>query len=149
MTKHHEFNAQATGKPVKISAAAFDSALELHDAIFAEGAGLDLKLSLDTLRAGNVKEMAVADIVPKIVPFIMGAMASKRIKAALFACLEKSTYDNEKITMKTFEDYDARAAFYEIAAECLKFNLAPFFSGARFVLSPLAALMKKDSPAQK
>lgn len=46
---------------------------------------------------------------------------------ACFDCMDKSIYNNLKITKEVFEDESARGDLYEILFYCLKVNVYPFF----------------------
>lgn len=46
---------------------------------------------------------------------------------ACFECMEKSIYNDVKITKAVFEDESARADLYEVLFYCLKVNVYPFF----------------------
>lgn len=53
---------------------------------------------------------------------------------ACFECLDKSIYNDVKITKAVFEDESARGDLYEVLFYCLKVNIYPFF---RHLLSSL------------
>lgn len=53
---------------------------------------------------------------------------------ACFECLDKSIYNDVKITKAVFEDENARSDLYEVLFYCLKVNVYPFF---RHLLSAL------------
>lgn len=46
---------------------------------------------------------------------------------ACFECMEKSIYNNIKISKDVFEDEAARGDLYEVLFYCLKVNVYPFF----------------------
>ena len=46
---------------------------------------------------------------------------------ACFECLDKSIYNDVKITKSLFEDESNRADLYEVLFYCLKVNVYPFF----------------------
>lgn len=46
---------------------------------------------------------------------------------ACFECMDKSIYNNVKITKEVFEDESARGDLYEVLFYCLKVNVYPFF----------------------
>jgi hypothetical protein len=46
---------------------------------------------------------------------------------ACFECMDKSIYNNIKITKDAFEDETARGDLYEVLFYCLKVNIYPFF----------------------
>lgn len=53
---------------------------------------------------------------------------------ACFECMDKSIYNDVKITKAVFEDESARGDLYEVLFYCLKVNVYPFF---RHLLSSL------------
>lgn len=53
---------------------------------------------------------------------------------ACFDCMDKSIYNDVKITKAVFEDETARGDLYEVLFYCLKVNVYPFF---RHLLSSL------------
>lgn len=44
----------------------------------------------------------------------------------LFKCLERCTFEGEKISRDTFEPVSARVDYYEIMLTCLEINYTPF-----------------------
>jgi len=46
---------------------------------------------------------------------------------ACFECMDKSIYNDIKITKAVFEDENARSDLYEVLFYCLKVNVYPFF----------------------
>lgn len=46
---------------------------------------------------------------------------------ACFECMDKSIYNDIKITKAVFEDESARGDLYEVLFYCLKVNVYPFF----------------------
>lgn len=46
---------------------------------------------------------------------------------ACFECMDKSIYNDVKITKAVFEDESARGDLYEVLFYCLKVNVYPFF----------------------
>lgn len=53
---------------------------------------------------------------------------------ACFECLDKSTYNDVRITKAVFEDEATRGDLYEVLFYCLKVNIFPFF---KYLLSSL------------
>lgn len=54
---------------------------------------------------------------------------------ACFECMDKSIYNDVKITKAVFEEESARGDLYEVLFYCLKVNVYPFF---RLLLSSFA-----------
>lgn len=111
---------------IKINVASFANAIALKNAIARE-----IKLggiNVDALKGKNVAEIAKLDVAP-FINIIAAIDSSKEVNEAIMACLERSTYNSEKITPDTFDEVSAREDYYPIVAECLKVNLAPFLKG--------------------
>lgn len=108
-----------SGAKVIINVCGFDDAIAIKNAIIREasknGLGAGISLSSDILTLARLA--ALVDSSPEVY-------------AALWPCLARCTYDGEKITKKTFEPEEARKDFYDIAIECARANVSPFFESA-------------------
>ena len=123
------------GARVIVQMADFESAMELHDAVMKEVSELKLDLDFSFLKGmETVGDLAALDagtvlatITNRLIPSLAKLAASKEVKAGLFKCLARATYNDERISLTTFESAKARPDFYEIMFACLKVNLGPFF----------------------
>jgi len=149
-----EFTAQ-NGAKIKIGMASFEAADALQTAIQKailvqgikipelEGAEsvLDLELSGKTLEP--------------ILQNILAINSDVEVKKALFACLERSTINDIRITKDIFDSADlgllARGAYYEIMINCIKETLQPFFAPLFSKLGGLGKILSKsqNTPAQQ
>lgn len=58
----------------------------------------------------------------------LAVTSSKNVRDKMFECLLRCTVNNEKITLKTFEDAKRRGDYLMVFMEVLKKNIFPFFS---------------------
>jgi hypothetical protein len=101
-----------SGAEVNINPASFEAANNLKNEIFrAESENKGFSVSLPDTDRG--------------------------VLAALWHCLARCTYNNNKITPEIFEATAAREDYYPILSACVKENLTPFLRGLASV-SPLA-----------
>lgn len=110
-----------SGAQVVITHADFRSVMALKNAMMREVA----KSGIDTTT--DISKMDVSKLIGLIPQALMAVDASDEFQAALFGCLKQCTRDGVKITEATFDDVSAREDYYEVAIECVKHNLAPFF----------------------
>ena len=130
----------------------FKSAMELKDAIGRELANSKIKIDINSL--GSIMDtdldiMSIAGIVGQL-------DSSTEIQDAIFKCLIRCTYREEKITKDLFEDVSMRKHYYPMIWECIKVNLSPFYEGVRSELSKnpriqgaLATLQGQNAPESK
>lgn len=95
----------SSGAQVVINPGSWEETDALRDAIFSTCAGLQ---SSDSLTMGFAIE------------------SSPAVKKAVYKCLERCTYNGQKITKATFEDVTARQDYAEIVRSCIEVNQAPF-----------------------
>lgn len=107
----------------KATPADFDSAMELKDAIGKELSKNDVKIdvgSLTKIMDADVDIMGLLSIAAKL-------DSSADVRNAVFKCLVRCTYKDEKITKELFDDVNMRSLYYPMVLECIKVNLTPFF----------------------
>ena len=105
-----------SGASVVINPAPWKDANAFKQVIQREFAGMGIKMDL------------IAD-TSALLAAVMQIDSSPFVYAALFECLSRCTYNEEKITEKTFESTEARKDYYEIVAACIKENILPLFVG--------------------
>ena len=130
----------------------FESAMKLKDAIGIELSKSKVKIDINSL--GSLMETEL-DIM-SIGSVIAQLDSSKEIREAVFICLQRCTYKEEKVTKTLFDNVDMRKHYYPIMWECIKVNLAPFFEGVLSELSKnsmvqetLAKLKSPNAPESK
>ena len=108
-----EFETKETGAKVVINPCSLMEAFMLKSAIQKALIGNGIKLE-DAFETGISSIFLALDSSPEVFK-------------CLFECLKKSTYNDVKITMETFDKDDARQDLYEVFFYCLKVNIYPFF----------------------
>lgn len=114
-----EFTTKGNKVKVVINPASLDKAFKLK--ALAEKAILKQGLNLfDILGKGDISYEDVFGLA-------MAVDSDIEVFDACFECLDKSIYNNVKITKEVFEDETARGDLYEVLFYCLKVNVYPFF----------------------
>ena len=134
-----EFTTQ-NGVKVKINPADFVISMKLKNAVLkaVKDSGVDVSKI-------DLKKITAASLQP-ILEVVLYADTNEAVESSLFKCLERCTYNGEKIIRDTFEPIEAREDYYEIVIACLKENLSPFFKN---LISKLRSLTPKKSDSQK
>jgi hypothetical protein len=133
----------ANGVEVKINMADFITSMKLKKSVV--DALRDSDIDISSIDFNDIKSGAIDSIVQAI----LAADSSVEVEGALFKCLERCLYGNNKITRDTFEPVEAREDYYEIVIACLKVNLLPFFKPLLSKLDVLQAKKAPDSLEQK
>jgi hypothetical protein len=122
-----------SGRKLMISTAPFRVAEALNDAIMEECE--EFQRSLD----GDI------DIKALLSRVILKGFSSKKIKAAIWACMPKVLLDKQHITEETFEPVATRGDYYIVCYHVAEVNVAPFMKDltSQFaeVTTKLAALV--------
>jgi hypothetical protein len=115
-----------SGKVIKINEASFEDCCQLQEliaSILAE-TGLDL----NNIDFNNLNEFVKNTDIDFILKPILKMISNKEFRQIIFKCLNRSLYDNERITPELFDIVENRGDYYPIVIECLKVNILPFFS---------------------
>lgn len=102
-----------TGNKLKITLGTFEESKKLYQAIMDECKAVKIEFT---------KEMNV-DLMKNM---LFTLMSSKKIEDALWVCMRRCTYNDEKITTDIFEDVNARADYFDVCFEVAKENVNPF-----------------------
>ena len=68
-----------------------------------------------------------AECVNNLKKILLTFEIDKKLDELIFKCLSRWTYNDFKISKKTFEEVEARQDLLQIKTECLKYELLPFF----------------------
>lgn len=146
-----EFFGSSDAKIV-INMAPMEDAFALRSAIHAN---LKLpKIDFKTLKGEGsftekLKAMDAETFIDSIISSVLAIDSNKEVNEALMRCLERCTYNGQKITARTFDQESARIDYYEIFAACFRVNIIPFYKG---LLSQWNTVLKKiaeNSPLSK
>jgi len=113
-----------SGLTLRIQPASFAKAKQLFDAVSVE------------IKDQNMDATQEIDI-NFIKGVLLGLVSSPKVEAALWVCMENCLYKNERITVSTFEDMDARADYLEICYEVAKENVYPFMKNLYAKYKPM------------
>lgn len=127
------------GDNIIINPASFKDAFELKNSIEEALKGQQFDLLKKGVSLQNI------DIAP-LIQLVLSIDSSDRFNTALFKCLEKCLYGQEKIKESTFEKVENRADYYNIVIECVKLNISPFFVG---LISRLKDMQSLNTGNQK
>lgn len=122
------------GALLTVSVASFSDANRLLKAIARELVRVDFDLGDLDLEKISGKDINVL----KNAAFQL--LQSDAVESAVMKCAEKCLYNNERITVDTFNKPDDRAAYLPVVWEVMKANLSPFFAGLSL------SLLTKESP---
>lgn len=127
-----EFTTKGNNVKVVINPAGLDKAFRLKSvvekAVLKQGIKLMDVLSEESISYEQLFNLAIA------------IDSDIEVFEACFDCLEKSIYNNIKITKDVFEDETARGDLYEVLFYCLKVNVYPFFKHLLSSLGTSSAL---------
>ncbi len=113
------------------SLAPFKDAKALYQAVLEEVKSLKL----------NPKDEIDVNLFKDL--FCVG-LSSKKIEAALWPCIERTTYDGHRITEETFEPEKAREDYVAVCMEVGKANIAPFAKNLMQQYSHILPMLHKD-----
>jgi hypothetical protein len=118
-----------SGANLKLQIPPLDDALELFAAVCEEGKGIKV----------DPNAQADWDFMKDIA---FTALASKKISACLWKCMEKSLYNDLRIDKKTFESEASRGDYLFVCVEVGKEALLPFVKNLFAQLGEVAAKIK-------
>lgn len=113
-----EFTSKS-GKKVVLNPAGLDKAFRLKSLVEKALLKQDIKI-MDILSKGDIYYEDLFNIA-------MAIDSDIDVFDACFDCMDKSIYNDLKITKAVFEDEVARGDLYEVLFYCLKVNVYPFF----------------------
>jgi hypothetical protein len=137
-----------SGADLTVNIAPFRDVMNLKNAIQKTIKSEDLSqlgnLDIESLKKGNSQS-----IFSGIVNAILSVDSSEDVYKATFKCLERCTYNDEKVTERLFEKEEVRVDYYEIMFFCIKDNLEPFFRNVLSALPNITAMVTSESQKQK
>lgn len=120
-----------SGARLSVTPAPFEDVMDLKTAI-GNAIG-KFALSSDFVNADMSLSGILTDptILSELADKIKTVAISKDVRAALFKCFTRVTYNDVKVTRDTFDDPksgdDARKDYYAICTKVIEVNLRPFF----------------------
>ena len=113
-----EFTTKS-GVKVVLNPASLDKAFKLKALVEKALLKQDIKI-VDILEQGEI-------LYEDLFNLAMAIDSDIEVFDACFECMDKSIYNDIKITKAVFEDESARGDLYEVLFYCLKVNVYPFF----------------------
>lgn len=155
MEKGKEFDLPS-GAKLYVSVSAYEHAMGLHDALAQELRGKGVG-TLDIVEVQKAMRGEGEEGLNVLVDKGLALAASKEVKAALFACADKSVYRPDgseassiKVSPSLFDHPEhmiqAREDFYAIFAAVAEVNLRPF---VKALFSMYTAHVEKRAVSQK
>lgn len=120
----------ASGAELKISPAPFEVSEALFQVMMEEGKSLTV----------NSKEEIDVNLFKDL--FCM-SLSSKKIRDAVWACMDKALYNGIRITKDTFEPVKAREDYLQVCFEVAKENISPFSKTLYAQFSQVVEVLKK------
>lgn len=128
-----------SGATLHVGPAPFEDAIALHDGVLEAFKGFQIP--------GNVQDLMDLDM-SDVKDAVISAATSKAVRAGIFACARRCTYNNRGITQDLFDDpktgQQAREDYYAMAWEIIQANCGPFFVKT---FSWLKALLPTTAPS--
>jgi hypothetical protein len=113
-----------SGAELVINLASFDDGDRLLKAVIRELIAVQFDM--------DITGLSLSDISGKDINTLKNGLfqvaQSDAVQASLFKCLERCTYNGQRITKATFNDVGARGDYFPIAWEVIKTNIGPFFA---------------------
>jgi len=118
-----------SGAELKITLSPFEPGRELYQACLEEAQKieLDMEASID----GNFWKNIFCSL-----------LVSKKVEKCIWKCLEKATYNGNRITPDTFEPEEARGDYFDVIFEVAKVNINPFANSLYVKYGHLLGLIK-------
>lgn len=116
-----------SGAKLEITLAPFEDANNLRRAVASELKKVQVTSETELTEANFVKEL------------LCTGLASREIEEAIWICLKRCLYNEQKITPDLFEPADKRGDYLPICIDVATENLAPFMKG---LLSQLKTIFK-------
>lgn len=114
-----EFTTKGNKAKVVLNPTSLDKAFKLKALVEKSLLKQGIKL-FDVLEKGEISYEDLFNLA-------MAVDSDIEVFDACFECMDKSIYNDVKITKAIFEDEDARGDLYEVLFYCLKVNVYPFF----------------------
>lgn len=109
-----------SGAKLRLHEAPIEKSHELYQAVLAEVGEVEFKVSKE------IENFGVQELLKNI---LCKGFSSKRVHAAATACFEKCLYNDEKLSMGTFEAAERRQDFTPALTAVVEENIAPFAKG--------------------
>ena len=111
---------------------------------------VDLKLGLKGQTLGNLGEFEATDeALNTIKDAFMTVLSSQEIEDVLWECMARVTYNDQKVTIKLFDDEAIQEDFFEVFKEVAMYNLIPFGKSLASLFPDALVKRFTNTPASK
>lgn len=125
-----------SGNTVKIEAASWGDAINLHDKISKTLLSNNIDLgNIEIPESSNDKNDL--SLVNTFMKAILAVSGDESVRKSIFKCLQRCLYNGEKITEQTFENPEARKDYYPVIVACITENISPLLEGVFSGLKPV------------
>lgn len=136
-----------SGNILEVTLAPFEIGHRLLKSVTKELESVKIGLGIKGKNLQDLFEMDINDeAINTIKNIITRLISSDIVEESLWACMERATYNNQKISRDTFENEKAREDFLVVAKEVLWFNLTPFL---KHLGSLFQGMLVKNTTNQK
>ena len=131
----------ASGAVLNVTMSSFDDADALQTALLNAAKGMKLN--------ADIESQDVSDMLGPI----LNAATSKEVKAAMFKCFERVTYNGQRMGKELLDDPEigerVREDLYEIQINVAKVNCGPFIKRAFSLFKGFRKELTAGTPEQK
>lgn len=118
-----------SGAELKITMSPFTEGRSLYQAMLEEAKSLSLAPNTE-IDVNFFKDI------------FCSALSSKKIESCIWKCMERSTYNDLKITIDTFEPEESRQDYFDVMMEVARYNVLPFTKNLSAKYSQVLGLLK-------
>ena len=120
-----------SGARVEVSISDYSTCFDLMKAVLkaVRSGGVSSKIpdNIQLSDLGKFSEMDIKDL-GGFADAVIDIITSKEVEELTFKCMERATYNDQRITRATFEPEATRGDFIFVAFQVIKINLNPFGS---------------------
>lgn len=118
----------SSGAEIDITLASFAEGHKLLKAVLNQVKSIKIAVPSGAKSFKDILNLdAGGETVNVIKDLITGIISSDEVEAALWPCMERTTYNNQRVVRDLFEEEKIRADYLIVAKEVLFYNLLPFF----------------------
>jgi len=141
-----------SGAKVEMTLSDYSTSFDLMKAVMKAvrqgGVGSKIPKDIQLSDLAKLKEANLNDL-GGLADAIIDIITSREVEELVFKCMERCSYDNERISRSTFEPEDRRGDFLFIAWEVGRANVLPFGSHLTSGLKNIFQQEKKGSQGSK
>mgnify|MGYP001472003072 CR=1 FL=1 len=141
-----------SGAKVEVTVTDYSTCFDLMKAVLRAvrqgGVGSKIPDNIQMSDLGKFSELDIKDL-GGFADAVIGVMTSKEVEELTYKCMERATYNGQRITRSTFEPEESRGDFLFVAFQVIKTNLNPFGSHLSSGLKGMFPGGTNSSPSSK